>query len=163
MARPQKNLVLTPEQRSELEAALRARSTDHLVALRVRIVLRWADGERPEATAGALGAALRTVNEWRRRFERGGFDALHDRQRSGRRRIMTPEKADQILEATVHKIPHEGTHWSTRLMAKHARVSRRQVMNVWKAADLRPHRLKTFKISRDPKFVVKHVISWACV
>lgn len=134
---------------------LRAVSTTHQFALRVQIVLRWADGERPADTERALAVALRTVNEWRRRYERTGLAGLSDLPRAPRQRTITPEKADEILQATVHNVPHEGTHWSQRLMAKHARVSRRQVVNVWRAADLRPHRLKTFKISRDPKFVEK--------
>ena len=37
-------------------------------------------------------------------------------------------------------------------MAKHAQITTWQVRQIWKAADLKPHRLKTFKISNDPDF-----------
>jgi transposase len=75
--------------------------------------------------------------------------------RSGRPRTLAAEKAKQILTMTVEQIPRESTHWSLRLMAKYAGVSQRQVKRVWEAADLKPHRLKSFKISNDPEFAEK--------
>jgi transposase len=155
MSKPCKIIVLTAEQRNELEALLRARSTPQALAERARIVLAFADGKRPQEVAQETGAVLRTVYEWRRRFEVGGPDALHDRARSGRPTTLTPDKVDEVLHATVHNQPHEGTHWSQRLMAKHAGVSKEHVAKIWHAADLRPHRIKSFKISRDPNFVEK--------
>ncbi len=68
---------------------------------------------------------------------------------------MTPEKAKQILKMTVEQIPQESTNWSLRLMADYAKVTVHQVREVWKAAGLKPHRLKTFKISNDPLFAEK--------
>ena len=56
---------------------------------------------------------------------------------------------------TVESIPHEATHWSVRLMAKAASITTWQVRQIWQAADLKPHRLKTFKISNDPQFAEK--------
>ena len=56
---------------------------------------------------------------------------------------------------TVEQIPREATHWSLRLMARYAGVSQRQVKAVWEAADLKPHRIKNFKISKDPNFAEK--------
>jgi len=58
---------------------------------------------------------------------------------------------------TVERIPRESTHWSVRLMAKAAGITAWQVQQVWNAADLKPHRLKTFKISKDPNFAEKVV------
>jgi len=58
---------------------------------------------------------------------------------------------------TVERIPREATHWSVRLMAKAARITNWQVQQIWNAADLKPHRLKTFKISNDPNFAEKVV------
>lgn len=42
-------------------------------------------------------------------------------------------------------------------MAKYAGVTQWQVRQVWAAAELKPHRLKTFKISNDPEFAEKVV------
>ena len=75
--------------------------------------------------------------------------------RPGQPRKLTEAKAKEILRRTTETIPHESTHWSVRLMAKYADVTTHQVREVWAAADLKPHRLKTFKISNDPKFAEK--------
>lgn len=40
-------------------------------------------------------------------------------------------------------------------MAKYAGITQWQVRQIWEAADLKPHRLKTFKISNDPQFAEK--------
>ena len=58
---------------------------------------------------------------------------------------------------TVERIPKEATHWSVRLMAKAAGITTWQVRQIWEASDLKPHRLKTFKISNDPEFAEKVV------
>jgi transposase len=150
MSKRHKIVTLTAEQRSELEALVRAHSTPQVLALRARIVLLCADGVRPVDIVPKTGAVLRTVHEWRRRFERFGVAGLLGRKPTGRPVEITQEKIDEILRATVEHVPHEGTHWSQRLMAKHAGVSRGHVIRVWKAAGLQPHRRKTFKISRDP-------------
>ena len=56
---------------------------------------------------------------------------------------------------TFHKVPREATHWSVCLMAEYADVTRWQVHQIWEAADLKPHRLRTFNISNDPDFAEK--------
>src|SRR6266699_3281618 len=105
--------------------------------------------------AQCRGLERLTVYKWRQRYVGHGLGGLHDRPRPGQPRRLSPAQARDILRWTVERIPHEATHWSLRLMAKHARVSQWHVAQVWKAADLRPHRLKTFKISRDPQFAEK--------
>jgi len=102
-----------------------------------------------------MSVARPTVYKWRCACERNGLDGLEDARRSGRPRELRGWQAAQILKDTVETIPREATHWSIRLMAKHAGVSTRQVRQVWDAAGLKPHRLKTFKISNDPKFAEK--------
>lgn len=70
---------------------------------------------------------------------------------------LTDEKVKEVLRLTVERIPREATHWSIRLMAKAAGITTWQVQQIWQAADLKPHRLKTFKISNDPEFADKVV------
>lgn len=69
--------------------------------------------------------------------------------------MIAKETVDKVLILTTKRIPQEATHWSTELMARYAEVTPWQVRQIWKAADLRPHRLKTFKISNDPEFADK--------
>jgi len=96
-----------------------------------------------------------TVYKWQQRYKQEGVDGLHDQPRSGRPTKLTEAQVKRILQLTTERIPKEATHWSTRLMAKYADVTQWQVRQVWTAAKLKPHRLKTFKISNDPKFSEK--------
>lgn len=73
---------------------------------------------------------------------------------SGSRRSF-PKVIKEVLRLSVECIPQEATHWSVRLMAKAAGIITWQVRQIWDAADLKPRRLKTFKISNDPEFAEK--------
>lgn len=116
-----------------------------------------ADGGPVETVAEATGASVRSVYKWRRRFKAAGFDGLKDSARSGQPTKLTEAEVKEVLRLTVECIPHEATHWSVRLMSKAARVTTWQVRQIWDAADLKPHRLKTYKISNDPHFSDKVV------
>jgi cytochrome oxidase assembly protein ShyY1 len=76
-------------------------------------------------------------------------------KRPGQPKKISVEKVKEVLRLTVECIPRESTHWSVRLMAKAAGITTWQVRQIWKAADLKPHRLQTFKISNDPEFADK--------
>jgi len=116
-----------------------------------------ADGCSVQEIMTTLGASKPTVTLWRRRFRQGGLAGLADEPRSGRPTTLDAAKAREILRLTVECIPREATHWSERLMARYAGVSTGHVRKVWASADLRPHRIKNFKISRDPLFAEKVV------
>lgn len=95
--------------------------------------------------------------KWRKRYLEAGVEGLSDLPRSGQPLKLGAEKVNEILTLTTRRIPKEATRWSVRLMAKYARVTAWQVRQVWAASDLKPHRLKTFKISNDPHFADKVV------
>jgi transposase len=109
----------------------------------------------PSEIAEKLDLARGTVQLWRRRFLQEGIAGLCDRPRPGQPRKITDAVAKKVLRMTVEEIPKEATHWSVRLMAKAAGITTWQVRQIWEAADLKPHRLKTFKISNDPQFAEK--------
>ena len=102
-----------------------------------------------------LSKRLGSVQKWRKSYREQGLSGLEDKPRSGRPRQLSPSKVREILKATVETIPRESTHWSLRLMAEYANVSKHQVAEIWKAADLKPHRIRSFKISNDPDFADK--------
>ncbi len=155
MARPPKKFLVSEQDRATLESWLRARNTRHSLTQRGRIVLLSSQAMAVAKVAERVGMHPINVYSWRRLYEREGVEGLKDRPRPGQPRKLSPAKARQILHDTVHRIPRESTHWSLRLMAKNAGVTVHQVRQVWKAADLRPHRIKTFKISNDPHFAEK--------
>ena len=59
------------------------------------------------------------------------------------------------MEMTLHEKPNNATHWSTRTMARAAGISEASVRRIWHAHGLKPHRVRTFKLSRDPEFSEK--------
>lgn len=157
MARKHEKLDVTAGDRKELEALLRSPKTSQSLALRARIVLLCDSGKTVEEVAAALSASSRSVYKWRNRFKVRGLEGLKDLPRSGQPKKLSADKVNEVLTMTVERVPREATHWSVRLMAKAAGITNWQVQQIWNAADLKPHRLKTFKISNDPNFAEKVV------
>ena len=86
----------------------------------------------------------------RRRFVEEGLAGLHDKPRSGRPPVITARTRAQVVAKTL-KPPGAGlTHWSARELAAAVGVSHTTVHRIWKAHDLQPHRIDTFKFSTDP-------------
>ena len=155
MPKPSKPFSIRRAERTELQRWRRVRNTPHSLAQRARLILLLADGVAPVDIMATLDVTRPTVFKWRKRFEQDGVDGLLDRPRPGQPHKLTEKTIKEVLRLTVDYIPREATHWSIRLMAKYADVTQYQVREIWKAADLRPHRLKTFKISSDPQFAEK--------
>lgn len=155
MARPQENIVLAEADREALETLLRSHKTPQSRVLRARIVLKSGAGESVESISASLGTSTKSVYKWRNRYVESGLDGLLDLPRSGQPKKLTKQDIEKVLTLTTKRVPHEATHWSVRLMAKYAGVTTWQVRQIWEAADLKPHRLQTFKISNDPEFAEK--------
>src|SRR5438034_1656058 len=144
-------LRLSRKERELLEAFVRAGNTPQKIALRIRIVLGSADGVANRRLAAELGTSRPTVLRWRQRFEQAGLEGLlEDAPRPGRKRRLTREKEESIVNATLYSKPKGATQWSVRTLARSQRVSPATVYRVWKAHRLRPHRVQPVKLSSDP-------------
>ncbi len=149
-------LAVSVGQRVELERLVRAHTTPRSVAKRARVVLAAAAGESNSAIAQRLGVSRPTVILWRERFTAGGTAALAEtRAGRGRKPSISSRKVKQIVEATLHTTPPGATLWSCRSMAKAQGVSPATVQRIWDAHGLKPHQVKTFKLSNDHRFVEK--------
>src|ERR1700736_6905934 len=147
---------LTDEQRRVLEGWVRAPSTPQGLVLKARIILMASEGIANHAIAKTLGTSRPTVQLWRQRFEKGGLKALIKIEKGrGPKRVIPAEKVAAIVEATLHSRPPNATHWSCRTMAKAMGISPDTVNRIWRAHELQPHRVTTFKLSQDPRFVEK--------
>ena len=135
---------------------MRRRSVGQALATRARIVLACAE---PDATnigvSRALCVSRPTVITWRERFVRHRMDGLVDAPRSGAPRSIADEQVEELVTLTLETQPEGATHWSTRLMARRVGMSQTAVSRIWRAFGLQPHRVETFKLSRDPAFVDK--------
>jgi transposase len=151
-----RSTVVSDEQRALLERWVGAQKTPQSVALRARIVLLAAAGESNSAIARALGVSRPTVILWRSRFAEGGTAALTETKPGrGRKPTIPAAKIKAIVQATTQSRPPGQTHWSCRSMAKVQGVSPATVQRIWDAHGLKPHRVRTFKLSNDPRFTEK--------
>jgi transposase len=156
MWEPTDALPMTVEQRTTLEAWIRAGTTPQRIVLRSQICLHAAEGRSNNAIAHHVGASRPTVLLWRKRFAKGGPSGLsEDAPHGPSAQRLAPQKVTAIVEATLHTTPHDATHWSTRTMAKAQGVSHASVARIWDAHGLKPHRIETFKLSNDKRFVEK--------
>jgi transposase len=149
-------IMLSPEERSTLESWERARSLPLRVVQRARIIRLAAEGMRNEDVARAVGGSCPTVGLWRQRFLALRLPGLEkDAPRPGRIPTVSARKIRAVVEATLHTIPAGATHWSTRTMAKAQGLSQPTIHRIWKQHHLQPHRVETFKLSRDKRFIEK--------
>jgi transposase len=156
MWKPTEALPMSLEQKKTLEAWVRARNTPQTVALRTRICLLASEGMSNNAIAKKLQTSRPTVLLWRKRFKEMGVLGLSQEAPKGpSKRRLSRSKVDEIVHATLHTKPPDATHWSVRTMAKAQGVSHSTVARVWQAHGLKPHRVKTFKLSKDKRFAEK--------
>jgi transposase len=149
-------IAVRPADRKWMERLVRDRNTPQKVVWRARIVLLASDGMTAEAIAAAVGKSLLTVRRWRRRYVAAGVDGLlKDATRPSRVKPLSPEIVERVLNKTLHEKPPSATHWSLRSMAKAVGISYSSVQRIWKAHGLKPHQVKTFKLSRDKNFAAK--------
>lgn len=156
MWKPTAALPMSLEERRTLEAWVRARNTPQTVALRARICLLASEGMPNNAIAKRLDTSRPTVLLWRKRFkERGVLGLSEEAPKGPSKRRLSRSKVDEIVQATLHTKPPGATHWSVRTMAKAQGISPATVARIWQAHGLKPHRVKTFKLSKDKRFVEK--------
>src|SRR5712692_5784507 len=146
----------SPAEQAQLEQIASQGKTPQKVACRARLVLMLSNHEPPSAVADALRISRMTVRLWADRFVCDGVPGLlHDATRPGRRKQITPEKVQAIVEATLRTRPPAATHWSSRTLAKAQGVSDGTIRKIWRQHRLQPHRIERFKFSTDPHFVEK--------
>ena len=146
-------IELTREELAELTALVRSKLTSVRLALRGRIVLLAAQGLQNMDIAEQVGVGRVQVSRWRGRYAQSRLAGI----KSDLPRGAPPVKVDvvRLVELTTESKPKAATHWSTRTMATELGVSAASVSRHWRAKGLKPHLVRSFKISRDPKFVEK--------
>jgi transposase len=153
--RPKKTILLTTEEREQLEAIQRSRSMPAGIVRRAKIILFSADGMSNADIAKRLDASPFTVGTWRKRFLSDRMQGLHDELRTGRPRSMSDEEVATLINKALQTKPSNATHWSVRSFAKEANVTSSMTHRLFKMFGLQPHRTESFKLSNDPFFVEK--------
>jgi transposase len=153
IGRPTPPVILTTEERETLEQWARRPTTAQTLAQRARIVLACAIEQTNGEIAIAAGVARQTVGRWRQRFAQQRLAGLLDEPRPGAPRKIGDAEVERVIRLTLESISRDATHWSTRAMARRCGLSQTAVSRIWRAFALQPHRVKTFKLSKDPLFI----------
>jgi len=156
MRKPSFPIMLNPRDQVQLEQWGSAHGTPQQVALRCRIILAAFAGQPNQDIAADLRVSRPTVNLWRKRVGEQGIGQVWEiAPGRGRKPRYDQTRRDAIIKATLHTKPKGMTHWSCRLMAEEQKVSKATVNRLWQMHNLKPHLSRTFKLSRDAKFLEK--------
>src|SRR5438094_4822302 len=155
---PNKSLAiqLEPAEQTQLEKWESSYGTPQQVALRCRIILGALAGQDNVAIAEQLGVSRTSLQLWRQRVSDQGIGQVWEiAPGRGRKPQYDQATRDKIIQATLRSKPKGMTHWSCRLMAEEQEVSKNTVNRLWQLHNLKPHLSRTFKLSRDAKFLEK--------
>ncbi len=149
-------IELTAKDRARLEAVVADRNSPQKHVWRARIVLATADGHGTAEVMRRAGRSKPCVRRWQERcISEGVAGLLRDKTRPPRIPPLAQAMIDRVVELTATEPPREATHWTAAAMAAAAGISPSSVLRIWRAHKLRPHRVRTFKLSNDPAFVAK--------
>ena len=152
-----KPVELSADDDRRLRVLAKRKRVEVRVQMRASIVLLAAAGLTDKGIAEELDTDRRVAARWRARFlEEGVEGLLRDATRPGRPR--TARKAanvEEVVRITLEETPAGATHWSTRTLAARLGISASAVGRIWRAHGLKPHRVKSFKLSNDPRFIEK--------
>jgi transposase len=147
---------LSAEDRQRLAAILADRNRPQKHVARARIILHSAARLDVAEVARRAGISRPAVWRWQLRFAEAGVDGLlRDKTRQPGKPRTPDATVQRVVALTCAAPPGEATHWTGRMMAKASGLSLRTVQRIWAAHQLQPHRLRTFKRSRDPEFIAK--------
>lgn len=155
IGRPKVALVVSEEERDELQRLTRRAHVNRAVAFRARLVLACAGGAANSAVARRQRTTNQTVGKWRRRFVEHRLAGLYDEPRVGGPRTILDADVEAVIVRTLETTPKGATHWSTRTMAAKAGMSHAMVGKIWRTFGLKPHLTRAFKLSPDPQLVDK--------
>lgn len=151
-----RDVHLKLSERKALERLLARRSAHAGHVRRARVILLSAEGVPGLEIAERVGITKQHVSRIRARFVAGGVDGLAEQPKAGRKDHAVPaETVEKILQTTLSPPPAGRSRWTTRLLAKKFKVTSATVSRILRANGLKPHLVRTYKVSRDPEFATK--------
>jgi transposase len=156
MRSPVAALELTDADKAVLTKVSNSQTAPHREVVRAEALLMARDGLANTVIGAALDVSPTSVASWRARFVEEGWAKMAEvRKGRGRKPSISEDKVEAIVQATLHDKPPGHTHWSCRTMAKAQGVSPDSVQRIWSGRGLKPHLVKTFKLSNDKRFEEK--------
>ncbi len=150
-------IEVTAADRARLEAIVADRNSPQKHVWRARIILATADGCGTAAIMRRAGVSKPSVWRWQARFMAEGVSGLgYDKTRPARIAPLSKAVVEAVVTRTLEAAaPDEATHWTAPAMAQASGLSVSSVQRIWRAHGLRPHQIRTFKLSTDPRFAEK--------
>ena len=149
-------VIVSASDKAHLEAIATNRNRLQKHAERARVVLVSMAGDPVQRVAAQLGVSRPMIWRWQQRFAEAGVDGLlRDKTRKPGKPPIAAETVARVVALTCATPPHQATHWTGRAMAAAAGISLSSVQRIWAAHRLQPHRVRSFKRSRDPAFADK--------
>jgi transposase len=149
-------ITLTSKQRRELQRLVSRPTEEAGVVRRAHVVLWSADGVAGAEIARRLHLSAEAVSRIRRRFVDRGVEGLASQPKAGRKDHAVPAaKVERVIELALSPPPAGRSRWTTRLLGKEVGLTAGCVSDLLRRHGLKPHRVRTYKVSRDPAFVAK--------
>jgi len=148
-------IVLSSEELSVLQRTVNSKKSQVRDVFRSGIILLAAQEESNTVIASTLKTHVHTVSLWRHRFAEHRLEGLKYKPGRGRKRMYLADRVEKIINTTLNSEPKNATHWSTRTLAQEVGVSHMAVQRIWNAHQIKPHLIRTFKLSKDPRFIEK--------
>jgi transposase len=149
-------ISVTSADYARLAAVVTDRNSPQKHVWRAKIILLTVNGLGTNAIMRGSGRSKSVVWRWQKRFMQEGVEGLlHDRTRPPGRKPLDASVVERIVTLTAQEPPAETTHWTAGMMARTVGVSVSSVQRIWQAHGLQPHRVRRFKLSRDPEFIPK--------
>jgi len=146
-------VILKENDMELMEAMLSSGQIKHKYAVRIQTVLSRANGNTPSDTAKVLGLNANDVSRFVKRYNEGGLAALlRDKTRKSGTEPISEELKNRLTQFVCQNKPKNGTHWSTRELAKHFGISHTSVNTILNGRRIKPHQVKKFQFSTDKEF-----------
>ena len=148
-------LLLTPEEKQELERWAQSRTLPAGDVFRARLILALAEGNSYREIEQTMGTSAPTIARWRTRFERDRLAGLEGRHQGSQPRITTARVQARVVRRVQQKPSDGSTHWSRRKVASELGLSKSTVQRILTQARLQSHGLEHYVASNDPDFASK--------
>jgi transposase len=147
-------IEVSSEQQRELQRIVTAKTSSQRDVFRARIILALAEGLSHQEISREQGVSLLAIGRWRKRWAAEGLEGLKDAPGRGRKPTIAASAIRSALSLAARQAPGGGP-WSVRAMARETGLSKSSVQRLWSTHAIAPHRLKSFKLSKDLAFEEK--------
>lgn len=151
MANHARPIALDEDERRELKRFERSRSVPAGLSRRARAILLLAENMSGVEVADRTGYTPVQISRIRRRFAAERVEGLAERPHTGRPKTVTRRQIAQVVALTLKPPPKGLSHWTSRDMEQRTGLSHSTIHRIWRAHNLKPHQIRTFKFSTDPK------------